>query len=180
MASVTNRGLWLSSFSSPLELIDLPFPDLVPTGSVVVKVLDTTIMPYSDDIHKGVFPQLKLQTPLVPQPSHVGHVHAVGSDAVTLKPGDLVYFHPFVTARDDADVKIIQGHTGGENPKAKKLAQGEWRDGSLQQYQRVPLENVFVLDENHLCKELGYTYADLQELPYYTMAVGALCEAACL
>ncbi|KEF56712.1 uncharacterized protein A1O9_06901 [Exophiala aquamarina CBS 119918] len=56
--------------------------------------------------------------------------------------------------------------------------QGEWRDGSMQQYQRVALEGVFVLDKKKLCGTLGYNRAELQELALHTMVVGTLCEAA--
>lgn len=173
----TNRGLWLSSFSSPLELIELPVPIATP-GSVVIKVLNTIIFPYAEDIHKGLLPVFNLALPLVPHPSHIGRIQAVGSDAVLLKPGDLVYFSATIHARDDPDVSIIQGHHGGEGPHGHKLMQGEWRDGALQQYQKVPLENVFLIDEDHFSRKLGYTPADLHEISFYTFAVGALCEAA--
>lgn len=172
----TNRALWLSSFSSPLELVDLPVPEAT-AGSVVVKVLDTVIVPYAEDIHKGHLPIFNLALPLVPHPSQVGRVHAVGPDSVSLKQGDLVYFSAFITARDDASVFMIQGHHGGEDLKAMKLMKGEWRDGALQQYQKIPLENAFMLNSNRLCDELGYTPADLHELSFYAMGVGAICEA---
>lgn len=175
-SSESNRALWLSSFSSPLELIDLPIPE-ASAGSVVVKVLNTVIFPYAEDIHKGHLPVFNLALPLVPHPSHIGRVHAVGPDTVTLKPGDLIYFSAFITARDDQNVFMIQGHHGGEDPNAKKLMQGEWRDGSLQQYQKIPLENAFVLDSDRLCDHFGYTPADLHEISFYAMGVGAICEA---
>ncbi|KAF2008790.1 NAD(P)-binding protein [Aaosphaeria arxii CBS 175.79] len=172
-----NQALWLSNFSSPLELVNLPIPEAT-AGSVVVEVLNTTIFPYADDIHKGHLPVFNLTLPLVPHPSHIGRIHAVGSDAVTLKPGHLIYFSAFITARDDESVFMIQGHHGGEDPRAKKLMQGEWRDGALQQYQKIPLENAFLLDSHRLCGELGYNPADLHEISFYAMGVGAICEAA--
>ncbi|KAH9207843.1 hypothetical protein DL95DRAFT_312988 [Leptodontidium sp. 2 PMI_412] len=176
-SSNSNRALWLSSFSSPLEAINLPIPEAT-AGSIVVKVLDTVIFPYAEDIHKGRLPIFNLALPLVPHPSHIGRVHAVGPDAVTLNQGDLIYFSAFITARDDQGVFMIQGHHGGEDPKAKKLMQGEWRDGSLQQYQKIPLENAFVLNSDRLCGDFSYTPADLHEISFYAMAVGAIFEAA--
>lgn len=172
-----NRGLWLSSFSSPLELIHLPIPE-VTSGSVVVKVFNTVLFPYAEDIHAGRLSVYNLSLPMVPHPSHIGRVHAVGPDAVLLKPGDLVYFSAPISARDDSDVMIIQGHHGGEGPRGRKLMQGEWRDGALQQYQKVPLENLFLLDEDRLSKQLGYTPAELHEISFYTFGIGALVEAA--
>lgn len=174
--SDNNRALWLSSFSSPLELIDLPIPEAT-TGAVVVQVLNSVIFPYAEDIHKGHLPIFNLSLPLVPHPSHVGRVHTVGPDSVSLKPGDLVYFSAFITARDDEGVFMVQGHHGGENPKAKKLMKGEWRDGALQQYQKIPLENAYILNSDRLCTQLGYTPADLHEISFYAMGVGAICEA---
>ncbi|KAG2419166.1 hypothetical protein HFD88_002272 [Aspergillus terreus] len=172
-----NRALWLRSFDKPLDLIDLPIPAAT-VGSVVVQVLNTIIQPYAEDIHTGKLPVFNLFLPLVPHPSHIGRVHAVGPDAVLAKPGDLVFFCASVQARDDPDVRIIQGHHGGEGDSGRKLMQGEWRDGALQQYQKVPLEAIFVLNEQRLVKELGYTPADLHELSFYVIGVGAICEAA--
>lgn len=172
-----NRALWLSSFDKPLELIDLPVPTATP-GSAVVKVLNTVVFPYAEEIHTGKRTVYNLQLPLVPHPSQIGRVHAVGPDAVTAKPGDLVFFSAPIFARDDPEVSIIQGHHGGEGPRGRALMQGEWRDGSLQQYQKVPLETIFVLDEARLCGQLGYTPADLHEVSFYGMAAGSLSEAA--
>ncbi|WAO91395.1 ADH-zinc-N domain-containing protein [Fusarium falciforme] len=172
-----NRALWLSSFEKRLELIELPVPE-ARAGSVVVEALNTAVFPYAEDIHEGRLPVFNLSLPLVPQPSHIGRVHAVGSDAILVRPGDLVFFSASISARDDPEVSIIQGHHGGEGPRDRRLMQGEWRDGTLQQYQRVPLENIFILNEDRLCKQLGYSPADLHEISFYTIAAGALCEAA--
>jgi NADPH:quinone reductase-like Zn-dependent oxidoreductase len=54
----------------------------------------------------------------------------------------------------------------------------EWRDGSLQQFQKVPLENCFLLNEQRLLGELKYTPADLILLSVYMVASGAIIEAA--
>lgn len=172
-----NRAVWLKSFSSPPEVVDLPIPDAGP-GSAVIRVLSTWVPPYTAAIHDGSLKVFNLHLPLVPNPSNVGRVHSVGPDSVRLKVGDLVYYNPWIKGRDDPSINIIQGHHGGEGPKGQKLMQGEWRDGSMQQYQKVPLERVFVLNEQRLCGALGYTPAELQELALQTMVVGTLCEAA--
>ncbi|KAI6774747.1 hypothetical protein HG530_001505 [Fusarium avenaceum] len=176
-APTKNRGLWLSSFDKPLELVELPVPDAT-AGSVVAKVLDTVVFPYAEDIHTGKLPVFNLSLPLVPHPSHIGRVHSVGSDAILVKPGDLVFFSAAIYARDDPTVNIIQGHHGGEGTRGHKLMNGEWRDGALQEYQKVPLENIFVLDKDRLCGQLGYTPADLHEISFYTIGVGAVLEGA--
>lgn len=173
----TNRALWLSSFTKPPSLVDLPVPTATP-GSAVVKVLNTVVFPYAEEIHNGNLTVYNLHLPLVPHPSSIARVHAVGPDAVAAKPGDLVFVPAPVSARDDPEVSIVQGHHGGEGPRGAVLMQGEWRDGALQQYQRVPLENILVLDEDRLCRQLGYNPADLHEMSFYGMAAGSLCEAA--
>ena len=173
----TNRAVWLSSFSSPAQVIDLPVPQAGP-GSAVVQVLATYIPPYTKGIRDGTLNKFfNLCLPLVPNPSHVGRVHATGPDAVSIGPGDLVYFCPLIKARDDPAVSIVQGHHGGDGPRGQKLMQGEWRDGALQQYQKVPLEGLFVLSETRLCRDLGYEPFELQDIPLHYMAYGALVEA---
>ncbi len=173
-----NHAVWLSSFSSPLSLIELPIPTATP-GSAVVRVLRTLVVPYAGTIHKGEIPLLNITPPLVPNPTAIARVYSVGPDAVRLKEGDLVYVDSFIHGRDDPSVIITQGHLGGEGERGRKLTQDEtWRDGSLQQYQKVPLENVHVLDEHRLCQELGYSATDLSVIPVYAIAAGALIEAA--
>ncbi|KAK5064359.1 hypothetical protein LTR84_000192 [Exophiala bonariae] len=176
-AADTNRAIWLTTYSSPPEVTTLPVPQPGP-GSAVIRVLSTWVPPYTKFIHDGSLKVFNLHLPLVPNPSNIGYIHAVGPDAVKLKAGDLVYYNPWIKARDDPDINIIQGHHGGEGPGGAKLMQGEWRDGSMQQYQKVPLEKVFKLNEPRLCGVLGYKAAELQEFALQTMVVGALCEAA--
>lgn len=180
MGSITplvNRAVWLSSFTEPPSIIDLPVPE-ANAGTVVIRVLAAPIVPYTQLVHAGKIAALNLTLPLVPNPNAVGRVHAVGPDAVRLKPGDLVYIDATVRGRDDPSVMIMAGHHGGEGPEGRKLMQGEWRDGSLQQFQKVPLENVYPLDEQRLLGELGYSPALLQSIAHYSVAAGAILEAA--
>ncbi|CAN9337863.1 unnamed protein product [Alternaria alternata] len=104
--SLNNRAVWLSSFSSPSEVVSLPIPTAT-QGSAVIRIEATFLTPYTD-------------------------------------------------------AKLMH----------------EWRDGSLQQFQKVPLENCFLLNEQRLLGELTYTSADLTLLPVYMVAAGALIEAA--
>lgn len=108
----------------------------------MIRPLATTIAPYTKVLHKGKLPQLNLRPPLVPNPSSVARVRAVGSGAIQLKLGDLVYVDSTVHARDNPQAVIMQGRGGGDTElDIRLMQQGSWRDGSLQQYQRVPLEN---------------------------------------
>lgn len=174
----TNRALWLESFSSPASVIDLPVPTATP-GSAVVRILATFIVPYARLAHEGKIAALGLTPPLVPNPTSIARIHATGPDAVRLQPGDLVYVDATIAARDDPSVKIMQGHHAGEyHDRSIKLTQGEWRDGALQQFQRVPLENCAPLDEARLCQQLRYTPAELAAIPLYHVAGGAVLEAA--
>lgn len=174
---VTNRGLWIESFSQPLQLVPLPFPSAT-TGSVVTQILASPIPSYAQLVHNGTIKLPNFPLPCVPNPNAIGRVHAVGNDAVRVKPGDLVYIDSTVRGRDDPNVMIMSGHIGGQLVAGKKLIQGEWRDGTLQQYHKSPLENVYPLNEERLCVELGYSTSMLAAIPFYAVAAGAILEAA--
>ncbi|KAM0227621.1 hypothetical protein ACHAP5_012137 [Fusarium lateritium] len=169
-----NKALWLHSFSEDPSLIDLPVPE-ASAGTVVVRILATPITPFAKIIDSGGLPLLNMILPLVPNPNAIGRVYAVGSDAILVKPGDLVYVDSTIRGRDNPDVVIMAGHLGGLGPEGQKLMQGEWRDGSLQQFQKVPLENVYPLDEERL-KNQGYSPAVLHSIAYYSIAAGAILE----
>ncbi|KAK2601484.1 hypothetical protein N8I77_010932 [Diaporthe amygdali] len=174
---VTNRGLWIESFSQPLRIVPLPFPSAT-TGSVVTQILASPIPSYAQLVHNGTIKLPNFPLPCVPNPNAIGRVHAVGNDAVRVKPGDLVYIDSTVRGRDDPNVMIMSGHIGGQLVAGKKLIQGEWRDGTLQQYHKSPLENVYLLNEERLCVELGYSTSMLAAIPFYAVAAGAILEAA--
>ncbi|KAI9146899.1 alcohol dehydrogenase [Paramyrothecium foliicola] len=171
----TNKALWLESFSSPPSVINLPRPQASP-GTVVVQILATSIVPYTKVVHTGGLPILNFELPLVPNPNGVGRVHAVGPDAVRVKVGDLVYMDSTIRGRDNPDVMIMVGHHGGDGPEGRKLMRGEWRDGSLQQYQKIPLENVYPLDEQRLTTCFGYSPEILHSIAHYSVAAGAIIE----
>ncbi|KAI5921455.1 GroES-like protein [Camillea tinctor] len=151
-----NRALWLSSYDEPLSIKELPIPEAT-TGTIVVRILAAPIVPYAYLAHTGKLAAFRLPLPYVPNPNAVGRVHAVGPDSVRLQPGDLVYVDATVRARDDPNV---------------------WRDGSLQQFQKLPLENAYPLNEHWLLRELGYPAPLLQAIAYYSVAAGAVMEAA--
>jgi len=173
-----NRALWLSSYDEPLSIRELPIPEAT-AGTVVIRVLGTCLPSYAHLLHTGQFPNLNITPPFVPNANAIGRVHALGPDAVHLNVGDLVYTDSTIHGRDDPNVMIMAGHLGGQGPEGQKLVQ-EWRDGSLQQFQRLPLENIYTLDEQRLLRELAYTPAMLTAIAYYSVTAGALLEAAAL
>ncbi|KAH6667716.1 hypothetical protein B0J14DRAFT_170730 [Halenospora varia] len=174
-SSETNQALWLSSYDEPLSIKELPIPEAV-SGTVVIRILGMPLTAVAHLFHTGKLPS-NIKPPYVPGPNAVGRVHALGPDAIHLKLGDLVYADCTVRGRDDPDVMIMAGHLFGPGPESQKLGQA-WRDGSLQQYQRLPLENVYRLDQQRLLGELAYTPAMLTSIAYYSVAGGALLEAA--
>ncbi|TGO77218.1 hypothetical protein BELL_0117g00020 [Botrytis elliptica] len=122
-------------------------------------------------------PYLYTPTPFIPGDRAVGRVAAIGPDTTTLSIGQLVTIEPFVRGRDNSDVKILWGFgVFGQDPKAKKLIE-VWRDGSLAEYVKSPLENVYALNEKRLLGSpaeggLGYSLGDLSILSRYMVAYG--------
>jgi hypothetical protein len=86
----THRALVLDSRETGFTLQrDLPTPEAVP-GTAVVKIAASGVLSYSKQIYDGQYPY-PFPTPLVGGISAVGHIAALGSDAVTLKVGQLVF-----------------------------------------------------------------------------------------
>lgn len=157
---VNHRALVLKSTSEPLLLDTRPIPS-ASTGSVVVKVLGLSVLPYMQSVINGSLHYL-IRPPMVLGSSCIGRVHDVGSDATSLTPGQLVYCDMQVRARDDPNLAILMGLHGNTAPK---LMEGEWRDGSYAEYAKFPTENIFPLNEELLFEKFGYTVEDLVQLP---------------
>ncbi|KAK3983993.1 hypothetical protein QBC44DRAFT_337787 [Cladorrhinum sp. PSN332] len=182
-----NRAMVLTSFASPATLTTRPSPPTVPpnTGTLLLRVLSTPIIPYAYAVQTGLLSAQNLPgpLPLVPNPNGIARIVSCPPDALYLKENQLVYIDCTIRARDDPlpDVPInIAGHSAGQpGDKASEefLKKSPWRDGTLQDYMVLPLENVYPLDEQRLTKELGYTHAELSTLTYYTVAAGAIMEA---
>jgi D-arabinose 1-dehydrogenase-like Zn-dependent alcohol dehydrogenase len=49
-----------------------------------------------------------------------------------------------------------------------------WRDGTMAEYVKMPLENCYPLNEERLCRELGYTLPDLMYLLFLLVPYGGL------
>lgn len=162
----THRALVCCEIGKPLTIESRPVPEILP-GSVIVRVLATTIEAAFDRLITGGIPGLTVPTPLVPGSRAIGRVAAIGPDTTTLKVGQLVVVEPFVRGRDNPNVQILWGlGVFGGDPAAIALAEGAWRDGVSAEYARTPLENTHALNEKLLLGNpadggLGYTLADL-------------------
>ncbi|KIA75436.1 hypothetical protein HK57_00080 [Aspergillus ustus] len=179
MASTTpthHHCLVFTSISKDLtgcSLQTLPIPRLE-AGSALIRILAAPVLSYQRDIYDGTraYP---LPAPLVGGFSAIGRVVNVGSEAVRLKPGDLVYADSVIRGRDDADAVILLGISDGFNPRAQKLMRDVWRDGSFAEFARFPLENCFPLEnEGRLCRQLGYGMCDLAYMAYLLVPFGGL------
>lgn len=170
----THKALVLSSFSDPLDikLQDVPTPSPVP-GSAILKVLSSHVVSYGKDVFSGKIPY-PMQLPITPGSGAVCRVAAVGPDAVTLRPGQLVIVEINIRARDDPSLNILQG-LFAMGP-AEKLMAEEWRHGSYAEYVKAPLENIYPLDEENLINKMGYTINDLCYIPTLMVPMGGLVD----
>ncbi|TGO13680.1 hypothetical protein BTUL_0065g00370 [Botrytis tulipae] len=172
----TMRALCAEAQGQPLTVKTVPTPQPGP-GSLIVKVLAVSIEPSIQELLDGKMPYLYTPTPFIPGGRAIGRVAAIGPDTTTLSIGQLVTIEPFVRGRDNSDVKILWGvGVFGQDPKAKKLIE-VWRDGSLAEYVKTPLENVYGLNEKRVLGSpaeggLGYSLGDLSILARYMVAYG--------
>ncbi|KAI8240951.1 Alcohol dehydrogenase 2 [Colletotrichum sp. SAR 10_99] len=148
-------ALVLPAFNEPLNLEKTPTPKTTPVGSVLVRVLSTSVRPHNRAGFSGNSP-LSLPVPYNPGDTGVGRVLAVGPDAVAIKPGQLVYISGFYLARDDPEgTRVLTGlHDGFGEPGQAKLFKhlgGLWRDVAT-----VPLENAIPLNEKLLRLSVAY------------------------
>ena len=164
----------LESKDKPLSLQDVPIPEAGP-GSVVVKILATAVPPMAKGVFNNTIP-FPLVYPLIPGHTAVGRVHKLGPDATTVSEGQLVFVNFFVQSRDDPNASILLGYLGGYDPYSNRLMDGEWRNGTLAQYTKLPLENIHPLNEEVLVNKLGYTLGDLNWLGPCLVPAGGLME----
>ncbi|KAJ4480116.1 alcohol dehydrogenase [Lentinula aciculospora] len=174
----THRVLQLISTSQPLQLKTLPVPHTGP-GNAIVKVLLASVVSYSGDIYNGKR-QYPFPTPFVPGSNAIGRIVAVGPDATTLVPGQLVFLDCTIRARDDPTGAIIlSGIIEGFTEGSRKLMHGEWRDSTYAEYIKFPLENCIPLDEERLLGPvnaggLGYCVEDLIHIAKLLVPYGGL------
>lgn len=170
-----HKALVLSSHTELPKLTTVPTPEVQP-GQAIVRILAVRISKDTRGLITGKVP-FPLSFPLTPGSCAIGRVAAVGPDAVSLKPGQLVYLDHFIKARDDPSINILMGMCGGQpGTPAAKLMDGEWRNGYFAQYAKVPLENAFPLDEQLLISDLGYSIPDLISLCSLVLTLSGLSE----
>ncbi|KAI7771446.1 hypothetical protein LZL87_010886 [Fusarium oxysporum] len=179
----THRALVLHSTRDPYDIsvVAQDTPQSCP-GSAVIRVLSAGVLTYADRVYSGHKPY-PYPEPFVIGSSAIARVTAVGPDATSLKPGQLVFFDSFIQGRDNPNSLILHGLSGGFDTASNKLMEGEWRDGTYAEYAKVPLENCFPLDENRLTGNraeggLGYSMADLAYLWTISVPFGGLQDIA--
>ncbi|KAI1366530.1 alcohol dehydrogenase [Xylaria arbuscula] len=145
----THKALVQEVYGQPLIVKRLPTPQPSP-GSAIIKILYAPIVSYMRDVYNGKR-KYPYPTPIVIGTSAIGHVAAIGPDATLLKEGDMVYFDCAIRGRDDNSAMILMGLAQGFGEGSKKLMEGEWRNATYAEYAKVPLENLFPLDEMRLC-----------------------------
>jgi threonine dehydrogenase-like Zn-dependent dehydrogenase len=173
----TCKALFFSE--NALTIQDIPTPQAGP-GSVLVRVLVSSIEHSLKSLTTGGVPGLTTPSTFVPGARAIGRIAAVGPDTTTLQVGQLVTLEPFLRGRDDPEVSFLWGFgVFGGDPRAIKLQQEHWRDGCAAQYTRAPLENCYALNEKLLLGSpseggLGYKMADLLMLARHMVAYGGL------
>lgn len=175
----TYRALVLESHGTPLVIQEMPRPT-VTMGSALVKILYAGLFSYSREIFSGK-PPYPSKTPYTPGTAAIGRIEAVGPDATSLKPGDIVWVDSTITARDDPDTQILLALIEGTTPGAKKLSQEVWYNGCYSEKVVVPLESCFSISKSVFKTKdeggLGYHLKDLAMLHLYLVGFGGL-EAA--
>ena len=124
----THRALVQHVYVDPLQVETIPTPQPTP-GSAIVHVLATNVVSYKGDIYNGTRKYL-YQTPLVTGTSAIGRIAAVGPDATTLAPGQLVFVDCVIRGRDDPSAIFLSGMTEGGSEGSRKLTRGEGRDST--------------------------------------------------
>ncbi|KAF2477690.1 GroES-like protein [Lindgomyces ingoldianus] len=157
----------------PLILKSVPTPQAT-HGAVVVQVLASLAHPNLPKILSKEGLIFTYPIPFTPGDRSVGRVAATGPDTTSLPVGQLVMVEPWFRARDNSDVQILFGAFDGSTPAAKTWMADNWRYAAYAEYVKTPLENTWALNENRLCKELGYSIPELLQLTVDVVAYGGL------
>lgn len=89
----------------------------------------------------------------------------------------LVYTSGIIRPRDEINASpLLQGVHMGDTPESEALMQGEWRNGCWAELVKVPAENIHVLNEHVLTKELNYSLEDLGYMSTLAVAYGGLSD----
>ena len=174
-----HRALVLHSTRDPYDMsvVEQATPQAGP-GSAVIRVLAAPVLTYAGRVYSGKKPY-RYPEPIVPGSSAIGRIAAIGPDATTLQPGQLVYFDCYIYGRDDPTALILHGLSPGFTPSSNMLMENVWRDSTYAEYAKVPMENCFPMDETRLLGDpvdggLGYTIEDLTYLLTVSVSFGGL------
>jgi NADPH:quinone reductase-like Zn-dependent oxidoreductase len=171
------KGLQFTSSTEPAKMVELPTPVLT-AGSVILRPLYSNIVSYSKEVFQnGNSRGYNYPLPLIPGTNAVCRIAAVPQDTPYLKPGMLVYASGVVRHRDNTlAMPLLQGIFMGTTPESEALMSAEWRNGTWAELVKVPAENVHILNEQMLLKELGYDIADLGYISTLMVAYGGLSD----
>ncbi|KAK1456025.1 hypothetical protein CCUS01_10204 [Colletotrichum cuscutae] len=101
--STQNRAVFLQSVEGMrtlrAEMQIRSIPKATP-GSVVIRVLAATVRANSPRIYRDSQSGYPLPFPLVPGHTAIGRVFRISSDVTILKESQLVFFDPYIQARD--------------------------------------------------------------------------------
>ncbi|KAK6613455.1 isopropanol dehydrogenase [Botrytis cinerea] len=167
-----HNALVLESVGSDFLIKPLPTPLPTP-GSAIVQICCTGILSYHREVYNGSRPY-PFPLPIVGGLSAIARIMALGSDAVSLTEGQLVYVDCVVRGRDDPSTLFLSAIHDGFSQGSKRLMRDVWRNGTFADLARVPLENCIALNEPRLCEELGYSVQDLMYLCYLLVPYGGL------
>lgn len=182
-----HRALVLTSTSIPPTVQSLPIPSVQP-GTAILRIIATGVMSYTREVYQSSAPGYRnypFPLPIIPGFAAIGRIASVASDATALKPGQLVFFDPFVRARDldgsssTTPAKFLSAvHDGYTDSSKHFMAHGGVRDGSIAEYMRAMLENCYILNEPSLTNAkpqgLGYSPSDLCAIPSLLVPYGGL------
>lgn len=167
-----HRALVLDSIEEGFNVKTIPTPN-VDVGSAIVRINAAGVISYHGEVYNGVR-HYSFPLPLVGGASAIGHVMSVGSDATSLKAGQLVYVDCVIHGRDDPDTLFLSAIHDSGAEGSKKLMRDVWRDGTFAEYAKVPLENCIPLDEARLCGGLGYSIPELMYICHLLVPFGGL------
>ncbi|KAH7121921.1 chaperonin 10-like protein [Dactylonectria estremocensis] len=169
------QALVLSKVGEPLTLEVRPVPKACP-GSIVIRVLAASVRVNTPHVYRNPESGHSLPLPFVPGFIAIGRAIEVGPDATKLKPGQLVFFDPYILGRDDSDSLYVSGLMEWFNEGSHAISRGEWRDSTYAEYAKLPLESCHPLDEQRLLGDLGYTLEDLTHLFSMLIPFGGLTD----
>ncbi|KAM6505283.1 hypothetical protein FSOLCH5_014513 [Fusarium solani] len=173
----TFKGLQFSSATEPPSIVELPTPTPA-AGSVILRPLYANIVSYSKDVFCNGNPRgYNYPLPMVPGTNAICRIAAPAPDTPHLKPGMLVFASGVLRLRDNSSaLPLLQGIHMGASLESEAIMKGEWRNGCWAELVKVPAENVHVLNEQVLTKQLGYNIEDLGFISTLAVPYGGLSD----